>query len=227
MEFLKSIKGVLFEDDPVATSAQPDITPQKAATHVPHVPLNPVMPTHTPTTNQPLNADIEAILTTALSASHNATFDYLDFMKVLSNIPQAVTDKRTRFQSANAMAIAMQVTPDILIESAKKYHAILIQEEKNFQDTIAIQTHENITKKEDEITKYDEQIQEKSKLINQLTHEINEIGIQKEVVRNQIVDEKGKIEKSNNAFYQSYNTYLQRIQSDIENITNYLGENNA
>lgn len=242
MEFLKQIQGLIFEPEP--KSSQPSQEPQTPKYGDTWLPPNnklslpsdqtqfapqPVIHSQTQfASTSALNPEVEAILNNALTATHQTgVFDYLDFKNLLKNIPSSITDERTRYQSANAMASTMQITPTTLIESANKYLASLQKEETVFQEAMTAKTKNCIEGREEILKTCDAKIQEKSGLINQLTQEINEIANEKEKINNEIVDDKAKIEKSNNTFYATYNHVLNSFKSDIDKITLYLGGTNG
>ena len=222
MDFLKGFKDLVFEEDKASKTTDTKATEtQNSLPYTPEV-ISPIKTT-------PIDTDIQKTLDDAIlmEKQKSSGFDYCDFKNLLLKLNETITDERTRYQSANAMALTMGITSQVLIESANKYLSILQNEEQNFKNALQTQFNDTVIKNEEEIKHKDEQIKNMSEQINQITIQINELQTQKQAITNTIVDNKGKIEKTQNAFYSTYQNFLGKIQKDIEKINLYLGETNA
>ena len=220
MSLIDGFKHLVFED---AKPKENQIPPIQDIPPTPKVELP-----KTVVTTQ-VDNDIEKTLDEALKAEKQKSnaFDYYDFKNMLTKLTDTITDERTRYQSANAMAFAMNITPETLINSAKKYFSIIQNEESTFKNILQEQFESTVANKENEKTLIDDQINEMNNQINELTVKIAEKQKEKLSVGNDIINNKANIEKAQNAFYSTYTNFLGKIQSDIEKISLYLGVTNG
>jgi len=225
MNLKDSLLHLVFEEDKPKETPPPDQTPSAQPTSI--IPTPQLRLPNISSSTQ-IDTNIEQTLNEALISEkkNNAGFDYFNLKDVLKTLPTTM-DEKTRYEAANAMAATMNATPDSLISSANKYLTTLQNEEQSFKEILQQQYEQTVTAKEKEIQTIDEVIKSKSEEITRLTTEISECQKQKQLFSDSIVDEKGKIEKTQNAFYATYTSFLNKIQDDIKKISLYLGGTNA
>ena len=225
MELASRLKHLIFEDDQT----------QQIETNQPSK-IEPIQPQPV-IQNQPIiadtsinvDSDIEKTLEEALNVekNNNPSFDYLNFKKLLTSLTKTISDERTRYQSANEMALTMNVDATQLINSANKYLNCLQQEESLFKQTLQDQFVDLVTNKEQETQNIEKEIQEISEQVKALTLKIDEKQQYKKKLIDEIADNKAQIEKTQNKFYSTYTNFIQKIKNDIEKISMYLGSTNV
>lgn len=162
------------------------------------------------------------ILMSALEKNNQAGFDYFEFRQALRNLAKMPMDEQTRYQSANAMAQTMGVTPATLIESAKFYINVLQNEESKFKEAHAQQRGKLIGNREEQIKTLEAAIQQKTEQIKQLTQQIEEHRHQSEQIRKEVNDNTVKIETTKADFDATFASVVGQIQDDMAKIQQYL-----
>lgn len=158
----------------------------------------------------------------ALEKNNQAGFDYFEFRQALRNLSKMPMDEPTRFQSANAMAQTMGITPAALIESAKFYLNVLQNEESKFNEAHAQQRGKLIGNREEQIKNLEATIQQKTEQIKQLTQQIEEHRKQSDQIRQEVSDSTIKIETTKADFDATFATVVGQIQDDVAKIQQYL-----
>ncbi len=224
-DFLKKLKSVFVVEDSNSSSTTPTTNTSAAApksqpttnpTPAPAPTYVPPTPTATP------NNKIAEMLFGAMEAGNLPGFDYLEFMQSVKSLSSMPMDEATRFRSAFAMAQTMGVTAPKLIETAQHYLGILQGEQKKFGEAMASRTNNDVTAKEQEIANLDSVIKNKAEQIKQLTEQIQSHQNQMDALRQQINEATGKVETAKNDFVVTYNSLVNQINADIENMKNYL-----
>ncbi|MCB0633818.1 MAG: hypothetical protein R2824_16895 [Saprospiraceae bacterium] len=162
------------------------------------------------------------ILFKAMEANNLDGFDYLEYKQSLQSLAKMPMDEATRYQSAFAMAQTMGATPAKLIETAQHYVSVLQNEEKKFEEALAHQTSVQIGAKQQEIGKIEENIQKKKQLIQKLTQEIETEQKKAEEMKGDIQQASQKVQSTKNNFIASYNSLVEKIHNDIQNMGKYL-----
>lgn len=162
------------------------------------------------------------ILANALEKNNQEGFDYFEFRQALKNLAKMPMDEQTRFHSAYAMAQTMGVTPAKLVESAKFYLNVLLNEQAKFNEAHAQQRARLIGNREEEVKNLEAMIQNKAEQIKQLTQQIEEHRQHSEQIRNEISDSTVKIETTKADFEATFASVTGQLQEDIGKIQQYL-----
>lgn len=162
------------------------------------------------------------ILFKALQDNNLQGFDYLEFKQSLRSLEKMPMDEGTRYQSAFAMAQTMGATPAVLIQTAEHYLNVLKKEESKFDEALSAQQQKQIGNKSHEIKQLDEIINTKTQQIQQLTKEIDEHRQKMVALRKDIDDASIKVETTKNNFIASYQSLVDLISRDVENMKRYL-----
>lgn len=161
-------------------------------------------------------------LSSALAKGKQDGFDYIKFKQSLNQIAKLNLDESTTMQSAFATASTIGVTKGALVNSAKHYLSVLMNEKSQFDSALNNQVKERIANKKTEVLKLEEAIQELKKKITQIEkriteyqHRIDNSDAEVEKAKQKILDTKTKFEKS-------FEVFVQIIEMDIQKIEQYL-----
>jgi uncharacterized protein (DUF3084 family) len=167
------------------------------------------------------NKFVEA-LAAALEKNNQAGFDYFEFRQALKNLAKMPMDEQTRYQSANAMAQTMGVTPAKLVESAQFYLGVLNGEQAHFAEAHAQQKAKLVGNREAEAKNLEIAVQQKAEQIKQLTQEIEQFRQKSEQIRKEINESTVKIETTKADFETTFASVVAQIQDDVAKIQQYL-----
>ena len=162
------------------------------------------------------------VLFGAMEKNNLQGFDYLEFKQSLLSLKKMDMDDATRFKSAYAMAQTMGASADHLIKTADHYIKVLADEEKKFEIALANQNEQRVGHKEKEIQQLDQLIKEKEARIKSLEKEINEHKKQVNSLRTALTGAVKKLETTKNNFIASYNSLVEQIYRDVEDMKKYL-----
>lgn len=162
------------------------------------------------------------ILFKAMQDNNLDGFDYLEFKQSLKSLEKMPMDDATRYQSAYAMAQTMGATPPKLLETAQHYLKILANEEQKFEQALVAQKQKQIGSKEQQIKKLEDIVTTKAAKIKQLTQEIEKHQQQANSLKKEISGATVKVENTKNNFIASYQTLVDQINSDVENMKKFL-----
>ena len=162
------------------------------------------------------------ILFKAMENNNLEGFDYMEFRQSLQSLKKMPMDEQTRFQSAYAMAQTLGATPAGLLDSAMHYIAVLKREEEQFEIALTSQKDKQIGSKEQEIGNMEQSIQHKTEQIQKLNAEIESHRKQLDKLRTDIAEASSKVETTKNDFIASYNSLVEQIQTDVENMKKFL-----
>ena len=149
-------------------------------------------------------------------------FDYMELKKSLQSLKKMDMDDATRFKSAFAMAQTMGVSKAKLVESAQFYIGILKKEEQKFQVALSNQQQKQVGDKEAKITQVEANIQKKEAQIKKLQAEVAKHKEQINTLQAEMKEAGGKIASTKNDFIVSYNSLVNQILQDVENINQYI-----
>lgn len=217
---LKNLKSLFIVEEEApkkpSSSASAQAQPEKTATQAHTI--------HQSEQGQPgqVNDKFMDILFQAMENNNPDGFDYMEFRQSINSLKKMPMDDKTRFQSAFAMAQTLGATPAGLLDSAMHYIAVLKREEQQFEQALAAQKTKQIGSKEQEIGKLEQDIQAKAEQIKRLTAEIEAHQQQLQQLRQDISEASVKVESTKNDFIASYNALVEQIQSDVENMKQYL-----
>ncbi len=161
-------------------------------------------------------------LAAALEKNNLPGFDYIEFKKSLAALTKMNMDEATSFKSAFATASTVGLTKEKLLKTADHYKSILIKENNQFNEALKKQIQKKVASKTQEIETMKKQVEEFKLKIQELQQKItsmestiqNADGVVKETV--------DKLETSKNNFEHTYQSILNQIDKDIENINTYL-----
>ncbi len=166
------------------------------------------------------------ILFKAIEHNNLEGFDYLEFRNSLLSLEKMVTDEKTRYQSAAAMAETLGVTPEQILNSADHYLNVLKAEEQKFQEALNNQQQNQIGSKQAELKKLDDVVKQKSARIQQLQKEIEADQKKATLLSNEIEKATVKIRQTSADFEASFASVANRIAEDMQKIKNYLANKN-
>ena len=171
MAFLDKIKAVfIVPEEPSKTSG---LNQEAVASDVPR---DTNLSGDSVTNNAGLSVDkFLEILSGVLEKHNEPGFDYWEFGKALQSIGKLQhLDEKSKYQTAYAAAQAMNIDSKKLIESAKKYIAVLELEKNNFQQTAGQFLQDQIQKYDTTSKQLTQDIQDKEAQIQKLMREMEE-----------------------------------------------------
>ncbi|MBL7775872.1 MAG: hypothetical protein JNK89_07695 [Saprospiraceae bacterium] len=104
----------------------------------------------------------------------------------------------------------------ILIESAGKYRATILQDKANFESAVQKKSAAEIAGRQETIQRLQQDREEKTRLIEQLRQEIESAGQQLETLQAEIDAEKGKIESAQQGYLAACTAMVSKIDTDVE-----------
>lgn len=222
-DILKKIKGLFIVED-ASTQSQNTTAPQETTqTEQVNVPQQKtVSPSTVFNTESAYNQKVFDSLTQALEANNMQGFDYLEFRGSLLSLSKMPMDEATRYKSAYAMAQTMGADVKKLNDTANHYLNVLKNEELKFQQALDNQRSNGLGAKEQEIAGLQNAINQKTELLKQIQQEIEQHQAQIENIKQQIGESSSKIAQAQGDFNITYDTLINQIQQDIQNIQKYL-----
>jgi len=188
-------------------------------------PVDIITPTQPIITMEPSKGEtdekIKAIFIEILKDAKTAIYGYPNFEELDDSLTNL--DEKNRIETGLTVANSMNSTPNNILQDAIRCMGLLNEQKVNFEDTMKTRYNEKVTVKEKEIEQYE--IDEKNKLeqIVKLNTEITLIQENKKKLRDLIIDEKGKIEKTANNFSSTLKIFLDKIAQNMERIKKYAG----
>ena len=161
-------------------------------------------------------------LTKALERNNLPGFDYIEFKQSLSALDDMGIEEGTAMKSAYATASTVGLTKEKLLKTASHYRQILSQEKNQFDAALEKQIQQRVNSKEEEIEKLKKQVLEYQEKIRQLEEKIKSSTSTIENADKLINDEKEKILNTKETFEFTWQSVLNEIEKDIENINKYL-----
>ncbi len=201
------------------TTAQPA---QKAASAPAPQSTVPVYTPSVATTNGAISDKFMEVLLGALEQNNQPGFDYLEFRQALKNLAKMPMDEATRYQSAYAMAQTMGVTSEKLLDSAKSYLNVLVNEQSKFNEAHAQQRARLIGNREEEVKSIEAMIQQKSEQIKNMTQQIEEHRTRSEQIRKEVSDSTIKIENTKADFDVTFNSVMAQIKEDAAKMQQHI-----
>jgi chromosome segregation ATPase len=163
------------------------------------------------------------ILNKVLESNNQSGFDYLEYKKAISSIAKLQTmDESTQFKTAFAAAMSMNVQPNQLIDSAKKYLNLLETESAHFNQTANQFLHNQVKTKSEESKQLQQSIDQKEKQLQQLQSEIEQNKNRLAVIEKEIQSANSKVESNKSSFNYAYKQLVDQIQSDIQKMEQFL-----
>jgi archaellum component FlaC len=224
-DFLSKIKGLFVVEETTnnTAAAETTTTPNTPSpTPISNAPTTTFSPPPIASVDGVHNAKIFDSLSQALEANNMQGFDYLEFRGSLLSLSKMPMDEATRFQSAYAMAQTMGVDVPKLLDTAAHYLNVLKNEELKFQQALDNQQKSGLGAKEQEIAGLQNAVNQKSELLKQITQEIQQHQAKMEEIKQQINEAGAKMNQAQSDFAVTYNTLVNQIQQDIQNIKTYI-----
>ncbi len=228
-DFIKKFKSVFVVTDEGGEAnsgnqhpAEMTSRPTKASPAAPSAPAQAPTPVVEPAASGSVNNKFVEALAAALEKNNQAGFDYFEFRQALKNLAKMPMDEQTRYQSANAMAQTMGVTPAKLVESAQFYLGVLNGEQSHFAEAHAQQKSKLVGSREAEAKNLELAVQQKAEQIKQLTKEIEQFKQKSEQIRKEINESTVKIETTKADFETTFASVVAQIQDDVAKIQQYL-----
>ena len=161
-------------------------------------------------------------LTNALEKNNLPGFDYIEFKQALGTLAQMNMDESTAFRSAFATASTMGLTKEKLLKTADHYKGILNSEKKQFDATLQKQMQQRVQSKREEVAKLQKQVEEYQTKIAEMQKKIAEYQDVIEHADEDIKLTTEKIEEVQKHFEFTYQSIVNEIEKDVQNITQYL-----
>ncbi len=163
-----------------------------------------------------------AFLSSALAKNVSKEFDYMKYRQALNALHALNLDEATSFKSAYATATSMGVTKSSLINSAKQYLSVLMNEKSQFDAALNHQIKERVGSKRDEVVKLQQKIEEMRHKIRELEHRINEFQRKIDSADDDVGEAKQKILETKEKFESTFQAFVDAITRDIERMNEYL-----
>lgn len=228
MSMFKKLKSIfIIEDENAASVESTPPTPKSTGTKAPS---ETAAKSKTITTTSKLSAGKDAkpdnkfvdMLLKAIEANNIEGFDYLEFKQSLQSLSKIETDEAKRFQNAFAMAQTMGLDKKKLFDSAKRYVAVLNDEEAKFSDAFTKQKTTQVEQRTTKVENLKKAITTKEQQIKKLQEEIEKAKAELKGIEGKINESLAKVEATKDGFYASYNMVLGQIKSDIDKIDSYI-----
>jgi Skp family chaperone for outer membrane proteins len=165
---------------------------------------------------------VAKLLTDALEKANIEGFDYFEFAQMLQALKPSLPSEQTLFQTAYTSGKVMGATKEKLVQTARVYIDVLNKKAKEFEAACQAKVDELITGREKNLQGMDAAIQEKAAAIQKLTEEINAMSTEKTKMTNEIGENRIKIETKRNNFSATLQTFVGKIQGDIDKIGKYI-----
>ncbi len=169
-----------------------------------------------------LDAKSVEFLTKALEKNNLPGFDYLEFKQSLVTLAGMNMDESTAVKSSFATASTLGLTKEKLMQTATHYQQVLNKEKQQFDVALQKQVEQRVAGKQQEVEKlkkqivqYEEQIKKLQAHIEKSQHTINSAD-------DHIAASKAKIEETQSNFNHAYQSILNEINKDVDNINLYL-----
>ena len=161
-------------------------------------------------------------LTKALEKNNLPGIDYIEFKNSLGALLEMNMEEVMAFKSAYATAATMGLTKEKLRKTAEHYKNVLTNEKQQFDAALEKQVKIKIDSKQEEVGKLRKQVEEWQLKIKQLEEKIAKAQSTIESADDHIKAHKEKIDSTRESFEFTWQSILNQINIDIENIDKYL-----
>ncbi len=161
-------------------------------------------------------------LTLALEKSNLPGFDYIEYKQSLAALTEMNLEEATAFKSSFVTAATMGLTKAKLLESGEHYKGVLRKEKDQFDVALQNQTKQKVDSKVQEIAALKSDMERFKNQIIDLENKILEAQKTVDGADEIIKIEKEKIEKNQTNFENTYQSILNQMNKDLENINKYL-----
>lgn len=161
-------------------------------------------------------------LTNALEKNNLPGFDYIEFKQSLGALEDLNMDESTAIRSAFATASTVGLTKDKLLKTAEHYKQVLSNEKRQFDAALEKQIQQRVKSKEEEIERLKKQVEEYKKKIVELEEKIARSQATIDHADEDINAAKEKILGTKENFEFTWQSVINEIDRDVENINKYL-----
>jgi len=158
----------------------------------------------------------------ALSNNNMEGYDYMEFKNALQSLAGIIADEAMRFKSAFATVAPMGVTAQKLMDSAKFYKNILLQEQDKFNQALSSQIDTSVGAKQKQNDELKALMQKKTAEIERLTQEIQLHEQEILQLEGQISEVVIKIESTKNNFDYTLHSVISQMDTDLVSIEKHL-----
>jgi uncharacterized protein (DUF3084 family) len=217
-DWKSKLKGIFVESDPNAPKTEPaPVVNQQPKTPTPTPVYRPAPPVNT-TAGTTQAGRFKQMLIDQMHAANRPGFDYLEFRASLDSLASMGMDEATRYKSAMAMAATMQASPEVLVQTAQEYLAILRTESQKFEAAAQKNLGEQVNTRSQQMEQLQSNIQQRQQQLQELTRQIEQEQQSLQQLRNDAGTAQQKIQETIQAFGNDYSLLTNEIQLHIENI---------
>lgn len=161
-------------------------------------------------------------LAAAVGRTLSKDFDYMKYRQSLNAMKDLNLDEATTFKSTFATARSMGVTKDSLVNSAKQYLSVLMNEKNQFDTALNNQVKERVGAKRDEVVKLQQRIEEMKQKIREFEGKIAEDQSKIDSADDDVESAKQKIQETKERFETAFQAFVDVINKDVERINQFL-----
>lgn len=161
-------------------------------------------------------------LSAAIAKHSENGFDYIKYKQALNAMAKMELEEEIAFKSAYATARTMGVTKTGLVNSAKHYLQVLMNEKSQFDQALNNQVKERVASKKDQVLKFQEGIEQMKKKIEELEKKIAEYQAKIDSADDEVDKAKQKIRETKEKFETTFNAFVDIINRDIEQVKLYI-----
>ena len=169
-----------------------------------------------------LDAKSIEFLMRALEKNNLPGFDYIEFKQSLTALTKMNMDMGTAIQSAFVTGSTVGLTKEKLLESARHYAKIIMQEKTQFEQAVQKQVQQKVGAKMKEVEKLKKQIVDHKAKIEQLEKQVASFQNTIDTADEQINGATVKIKETQSNFEHTHRSVLNQIEADIANFEQHL-----
>jgi Na+/phosphate symporter len=158
-----------------------------------------------------------------LAEKQKPGFDYLRFKRSLKAMEKLPMDEATRFQSAFAAALALDVSKEELMKTAQYYIDYLKQEKGRFAEEAELRMVKKVKDREQQVVHVQEMIDKYREKVQQLQEQISNYEAKVIAAKSEMDEERQRIDSSLVLFNTTCDLMMQDIEADLEKLSTYLG----
>lgn len=169
-----------------------------------------------------LDSKSTEFLMRALEKNNLPGFDYLEFKQALTALSKMDMDVATAVKSAFVTGSTVGLTKEKLLETARHYAKVIIQEKLQFEQAVHKQVHQKVGAKMKEVEKLKKQIVDHKAKIQQLEQQVVSFQNTIDSAASQIDGATEKIKATQSNFEHTHRSILNQIEADIANFEQHL-----
>lgn len=169
-----------------------------------------------------LDAKSVEFLMRALEKNNLPGFDYIEFKQALTALSKMDMDVGTAIKSAFVTGSTVGLTKEKLLESARHYAKVIVQEKLQFEQAVQKQVQHKVGAKMKEVEKLKKQIIDHKAKIEQLQKQVASFQNTIDTADEQINGATTKIKETQSNFEHTHQSVLNQIEADIINFEQYL-----